>query len=72
MITLNHITKDFQHFNKQHQRELKRALSDINLTIPTGCVFGLLGVNGAGKTTLVNLIEIDSLDVARSLFGQHI
>ena len=31
----------------------KTALSEINLEIPQGCVFGLVGLNGAGKTTLI-------------------
>ncbi|MEM9585858.1 MAG: ABC transporter ATP-binding protein [Planctomycetota bacterium] len=29
------------------------ALDEINLSIPRGSVFGLVGVNGAGKTTLI-------------------
>lgn len=31
----------------------KMAINDMSLTIPTGCVYGLLGANGAGKTTLI-------------------
>ncbi len=31
----------------------KIALADVNLEIPAGCVFGLVGENGAGKTTLL-------------------
>jgi len=32
------------------------ALTDINLSIPGGCIFGLLGPNGAGKTTLLSIL----------------
>ena len=32
------------------------ALSDLNLSIDKGTIFGLLGPNGAGKTTLVKLL----------------
>src|SRR5687767_10767121 len=31
----------------------KLALDRVSLTIPTGCVLGLVGENGAGKTTLI-------------------
>ena len=33
-----------------------RALDHVELTIPTGTVFGLLGPNGAGKTTLIKAL----------------
>ena len=34
-----------------------RALEDISLDIPQGCVFGVIGPNGAGKTTLINVLS---------------
>lgn len=33
------------------------ALDKVNLTIPTGEIFGLLGPNGAGKTTFLSIIS---------------
>ena len=32
------------------------SLEDVSLTLPCGCVLGLVGENGAGKTTLIKLI----------------
>ncbi|MBE5785026.1 MAG: ABC transporter ATP-binding protein [Clostridiales bacterium] len=31
-------------------------LSDFNLTLPAGCILGLIGENGAGKSTVIKLI----------------
>lgn len=46
-LRLEHIEKSYRH--------VKKALSDISLTLTPG-VYGLLGANGAGKTTLMNII----------------
>nr|WP_164491666.1 ATP-binding cassette domain-containing protein [Staphylospora marina] len=32
------------------------ALNDVNLIVPEGSVFGLVGPSGAGKTTLIRLL----------------
>lgn len=42
-------------------------LDNINLTLPSGCIMGLIGENGAGKSTMIKLI----LDIARA-DGGHI
>jgi len=34
----------------------KRALADVSLRIPKGCVFCVAGLNGSGKTTLLNIL----------------
>jgi ABC-2 type transport system ATP-binding protein len=41
------------------------ALEDLNLTVPSGSVFGFLGLNGAGKTTTIKLL----LGLARTSKG---
>src|SRR5688572_24261109 len=47
------------------------ALDRVSLSIPTGCVLGLVGENGAGKTTLIKhvlgLLRAESGKV--SVFG---
>ncbi|MBY8876356.1 ABC transporter ATP-binding protein [Actinacidiphila acidipaludis] len=34
----------------------RAALSGLDLAVPGGCAFGLLGANGAGKTTLIRTV----------------
>lgn len=34
----------------------KWVVSDLNLKVPTGCVYGFLGRNGAGKSTTIKML----------------
>jgi len=34
-----------------------RALDDVSIEVPKGCIYGLLGPNGAGKTSLIRIIN---------------
>ncbi|WP_019804052.1 ABC transporter ATP-binding protein [Streptococcus mutans] len=44
----------FEHISKIYGTT--EALSDLNLTIENGEIFGLIGHNGAGKTTTISLL----------------
>ena len=49
----------------------QQALSDVNLTIKKGDIYGLIGKNGAGKTTLIKIITqlMHASNGTVSLFG---
>ena len=53
MIELKHISKVFPTADGDFE-----ALSDINLTIGDGDIFGIVGMSGAGKSTLVRCINL--------------
>jgi len=42
-------------FKKKYHQEFQ-ALKDINLDIPKGTIFGIIGQNGSGKSTLLQII----------------
>ena len=43
--------------NINHHFANKQVLHDINLSIPTGLIYGLLGPSGCGKTTTVKVMS---------------
>ena len=43
-------------YTNRQTRQHKEALSAIDLNVPAGSIFGLLGRNGAGKTTFINIL----------------
>lgn len=47
MIEIKHVTKTFG---------TKKAVDDLDLTIPTGEIIGFIGPNGAGKTTTIKMM----------------
>ena len=47
MIEVCNVTKTFGEF---------KALDELNMTVPTGTVYGLVGPNGAGKSTIIRHI----------------
>ena len=51
LLKLEHVSKRYRGF----------SLEDVNITLPAGCIMGLIGENGAGKTTTIKLI----LDLVR-------
>ncbi|NLM41901.1 MAG: ATP-binding cassette domain-containing protein [Firmicutes bacterium] len=52
MIQLKNVTKVFPGRNQVH------ALTRINLTIPAGQIYGIIGQSGAGKSTLLRCINM--------------
>jgi len=50
------------------------VVNSVNLTIPTGCVYGLLGRNGAGKSTLIKMLMgmVQPDDGSATLLGHDV
>jgi D-methionine transport system ATP-binding protein len=53
LIELKHLNKSFKTSNG-----VLNAVSDVNLTIEDGEIFGIIGFSGAGKSTLVRCINL--------------
>ena len=69
-IELINVNKAFTERRKRDNGWLSTAFSrdvlcNINLSIPTGSIFGLAGLNGVGKTTIIKII----LDLLRADSG---
>lgn len=45
-IEINNLSKKYKDF----------SLENINFSLPTGTILGLVGENSAGKSTIINLI----------------
>ena len=62
LLHISHLTKRYPSF----------VLDDVSLSVPEGCIVGLVGENGAGKTTTIKaalgLIASDAGEI--SLFGR--
>lgn len=61
---------EFKNISKHYQLKGQtiRALDQINLEIPEGSIFGIIGYSGAGKSTLIRLIN----SLERPIEGQVI
>ena len=48
-----------------------KAVDDVSLSVPEGCIYGVLGPNGAGKTTIIRMILgiLNPTSGAISVFG---
>src|SRR5690554_1183157 len=56
MIKLEHISKSFSSKNNT-----VHALSDINIEIAQGEIFGIIGKSGVGKSTLLKILSLSML-----------
>jgi len=63
MISISNVSKSF---------DKKLVLDHVSCDIPTGSIFGLIGINGAGKSTLLRMMTgIYQLDSGSIKFDDH-
>lgn len=66
MIEFKNISKHYVQKGQTYQ-----ALNQINLEIPQGSIFGIIGYSGAGKSTLIRLINLLERPTAGQVFIQQ-
>ncbi len=55
MIEIKNVSLTFKGGALDKKKDFK-ALDDVSITVPDGCIYGFLGSNGAGKSTLMRMI----------------
>ncbi|EPF71412.1 methionine ABC transporter ATP-binding protein [Acinetobacter rudis] len=66
MIEFKNISKHYVQKGQTYQ-----ALNQINLEIPQGSIFGIIGYSGAGKSTLIRLINLLERPTSGQVFIQQ-
>jgi len=66
MIEFKNISKHYVQKGQTYQ-----ALNQINLEIPQGSIFGIIGYSGAGKSTLIRLINLLERPTTGQVFIQQ-
>lgn len=56
MIEIKNVSMVFDRKDFGKKGDGYKALDDVSVTIPDGCVYGFLGSNGAGKSTLMRMM----------------
>ena len=59
IIELQNLTKTFEN---------KIAVDNLNFSIESGEIFGILGVNGAGKTTTIRILTMQTRPTAGNFY----
>lgn len=72
LMTMDNGAIEFKHVNFEYGDSPKAILQDINLSIKSGEVVGIIGETGSGKSTLVQLIpRLYDISKGKLLIGGH-